>query len=168
MPDGIDIRFPKARQFVIPLQSAFAVNLQLRLIEARSVCFTNFFYFFNARLKMSQDLLPFLLIKHGHVNLASPAVGRLRHRYRLLRPRFSQETKLTMLPQNEGPCCGPPAAPGAKPTSSRQAPRAQTQPRQNQSSRSWSVARTQSSASDQKSAGRIAARFPRRRGWCRN
>jgi hypothetical protein len=93
MPDGIDIRFPKARYFVVASQSAFAVNLHLlRLMAAHAAGFANFLDFFNPSSKMEPDLLPFLVIKHGHVDLASPAVGRLRHGYRLVGLASSRET----------------------------------------------------------------------------
>src|SRR5215211_3263476 len=99
MPDGIDIRFPKARHFVVASQSAFAVNPHLRLMEAHSVGLTNFLDFFNPSPKMGQDLLPFLLIKHRHVDLAPPAICRLSHGYRLVGLASSRETQLTMLSQ---------------------------------------------------------------------
>jgi len=91
MPDGIDIRFPKARHFVVASQSAFAVDPHHRLMEAHSVGLAKFLDFFNPSMKMGQDLLPFLLIKHGHVDFAPPAVGRLRHGYRLAGLAFSRE-----------------------------------------------------------------------------
>ncbi len=53
-------------------------------------------------------------------------------------------------------------------TSSRRAPMARIRRRRNRNSRSWSAVPRRSSASGRKSAGRIAAPFPRRRGWCRN
>jgi hypothetical protein len=92
MPDGIDIRFPKARYFVVTSQGAFAVNLHLRLMEAHARGFREFLDFFNPSSKMAPDLLPFLVIKHGHVDLAPPAKCRLSHGYRLVGLASSRET----------------------------------------------------------------------------
>jgi hypothetical protein len=91
MPEGIDIRFPKARYFVVALQSAFAINPPLRLMEVLSNGLTRFSDFFNPSLKTGQDLLPFLLIQHGHIDLAPPAVSRLRHRCHLVESALSRE-----------------------------------------------------------------------------
>jgi hypothetical protein len=57
---------------------------------------------------------------------------------------------------------------GQRATSSRPAPTARIRRRRNQNSRSWSAGPRRSSASIRRCARRIAARSPRRRGWCRN